>query len=64
MATGVESFVISDDLTEYASVNVQLPAGYDITSTPTIAIGAVEADLAKIKLVGDGAEGKEAYFER
>lgn len=63
VATGVESFVISDALTEYASVNVQLPAGYDITSNPTIATGAVEADLAKIKLVGDGAEGKEAYFE-
>ena len=61
--TGVESFVIDGDLTESASVNVQLPAGYDITSNPTIATGAVEADLAKIKLVGDGAEGREAYFD-
>ncbi|MTR30842.1 hypothetical protein GMD62_00590 [Pseudoflavonifractor sp. BIOML-A14] len=63
VSNGVGSFVIANDLTESASVNVNLPAGYDITSNPTIATGAVEADLAKIKLVGGGAEGKEAYFE-
>ena len=63
VSNGVDSFVIANDLTESTSVNVQLPAGYNITSNPTIATGAVEADLAKIKLVGAGAEGKEAYFE-
>ena len=64
VATGVESFVIDPDLTGAdASVNVVLPAGYDVSTTPTIATGAVEADLAKINLVGSGAEGKEAYFE-
>ena len=61
VTTGVESFVIGEALT--ASVNVHLPAGYDITTNPTIATGAVEGDLAKITLVGSGAEGKEAYFE-
>lgn len=61
--TGAASFVIGSDLAEGASVNVQLPAGYDVTSTPTIATDAVDTDLAKIKLVGDGAEGNEAYFD-
>ena len=63
VANGVGSFVIANDLTDNASVNVQIPAGYEVTSTPTIATGAVTGDLEKIKLVGDGAEGKEAYFE-
>ena len=63
VANGVDSFVIDSDLTENAGVNVNLPAGYDVSSTPTIATGAVEGDLAKINLVGDGATGKEAYFE-
>ncbi len=62
--TGVDSFAIDPDLTGAdGSVNVQLPARYDITSNPTITTGAVEADLAKITLVGGGATGKEAYFE-
>ena len=63
VSNGVGSFVIDNDLTDNASVNVQIPAGYEVASTPAIATGAVEADLAKVKLVGDGAEGNEAYFE-
>ena len=46
--TGVDSFAIDPDLTGAdGSVNVQLPARYDITSNPTITTGAVEADLQK-----------------
>ncbi|MFQ9663752.1 MAG: LysM peptidoglycan-binding domain-containing protein [[Clostridium] symbiosum] len=63
LANGVDNFAIDSDLTDNASVNVQIPAGYEVASTPAIATGAVEADLAKVKLVGDGAEGNEAYFE-
>ncbi|MDY3619483.1 S-layer homology domain-containing protein [Agathobaculum sp.] len=62
--SGVASFAISPNLTGAAdSVYVVLPYGYDVANTPTIATGAVEADLAKIKLVGEGAAGNEAFFE-
>ncbi len=64
MATGVESFVIDPDLTGAdGSVNVVLPAGYDVSTTPTIATGAVEADLAKINLVGSGAEARKPILK-
>ena len=59
---GVASFAINPDLADPASVYVVLPSGYDVTGTPTIATGAVQADLAKIKLTGS-ATGKEAYLD-
>ena len=62
--TGVDSFAIDPDLTGAdGSVNVQLPARYDITSNPTITTGAVEADLAKITLVGGGATGRKPILK-
>ncbi|WP_066460120.1 S-layer homology domain-containing protein [Anaerotruncus rubiinfantis] len=64
VSNGVDKFVIGDDLSGAdGSVCVNLPAGYDVTNSPTIATEAVQGDLAKIKLVGTGAEGNEAYFE-
>lgn len=58
---GVTSFVIKDDLTGTAgSIFVSLPAGY---TGGIIATEAVSGDLAKIKLAGDGAVGKEAYLD-
>ncbi|MBS6953345.1 MAG: S-layer homology domain-containing protein [Enterocloster asparagiformis] len=60
ITNGVASFAIGDDLTGAAeSIFVNLPAGY---AGGTIATEAVSGDLAKIKLAGDGAAGKEAYL--
>ena len=60
VTNGVNSFKIDPSLTDNASVDVVLPAGY---ATGTIATGAVQADLAKIHLTGNGATGKTAAFE-
>ncbi|MCB6364796.1 S-layer homology domain-containing protein [Intestinibacillus massiliensis] len=60
VTNGVDSFKIDPSLTDNASVDVVLPAGY---TTGTIATGAVQADLAKIHLTGNGATGKTAAFE-
>ncbi|WP_087065848.1 S-layer homology domain-containing protein [Intestinibacillus massiliensis] len=60
VTNGVDSFKIDPSLTDNASVDVVLPAGY---ATGTIATGAVQADLAKIHLTGNGATGKTAAFE-
>ena len=56
VANGVDSFVIAPDLDTTASVYVKLPRG--IANDTVIATGAVQADLAKIQLVGAGADGK------
>lgn len=55
---GVASFKIAPDLTN--DVYVVLPEDY---TSGTIATDAVEGDLAKIKLTGDGATDKEAYLD-
>lgn len=61
ITNGVASFVIGDDLTGAdGSILVSLPAGY---AGGTIATEAVSGDLAKLKLVGKGAAGKEAYLD-
>ena len=61
ITNGVASFVIGNDLTGTAgSIFVSLPAGY---TGGIIATEAVSGDLAKIKLAGDGAVGKEAYLD-
>ncbi|MCD7994975.1 MAG: S-layer homology domain-containing protein [Clostridia bacterium] len=61
ITNGVTSFVIGDDLTGAdGSILVSLPAGY---AGGTIATEAVSSDLAKLKLVGSGAAGKEAYLD-
>ncbi len=61
IANGVASFAIGDDLTGAAeSIFVSLPAGY---AGGTIATEAVSGDLAKLKLAGDGAVGKNAYLD-
>ena len=62
--SNVKSFVIDPDLTGAdGCISVVLPAGYDVSQNPVIATEAAAGDLAKIKLVGDGAKGVEAYFE-
>lgn len=63
VTNGVDSFVINPDLSADASVGVKLPAGYEATAPKTIATDAVQDDLDKIKLTGDGAAGKKVYFE-
>lgn len=61
ITNGVASFVIGNDLTGTAgSIFVSLPAGY---TGGIIATEAVSGDLAKIKLAGNGAVGKEAYLD-
>ncbi len=56
-------FAIQQTLGNDAYIYVYLPGGYDASANPVIATGAVTGDVAKIKLVGNGAAGKEAYFE-
>ena len=56
-------FAIQQTLGNDAYIYVYLPEGYDASANPVIATGAVTGDVAKIKLVGNGAAGKEAYFE-
>ena len=56
-------FAIQQTLGNDAYIYVYLPGGYDASANPVIATGAVTGDVAKIKLVGNGAAGKEAYFD-
>ncbi|WP_130863397.1 S-layer homology domain-containing protein [Bacilliculturomica massiliensis] len=60
VVNGVDSFKIDPSLTTTASVYVKLPAG---CGDGVIATGAVQTDLAQIRLVGAGAAGKAAAFE-
>ncbi len=62
-SNGVGSFSIAQDnhLSDDAEVYVVLPAGY--AAGGTIATGAVREDTGRIKLTGDGAADKVAYFE-
>ena len=62
-ANGVSSISIAKDnhLSDDAEVYVVLPAGY--AAGGTIATGAVREDAGRIKLTGDGAADKVAYFE-
>ena len=60
VTNGVDNFTIDPALVgDTDSICVLLPAGY---TTGTIATGAVQTDVSRIKLVGAGAEGKEAYL--
>ena len=60
VTNGVDNFTIDPALVgDTDSICVLLPAGY---TTGTIATGAVATDVSRIKLVGAGAEGKEAYL--
>ncbi len=61
VTNGVDNFTIDPALVgDTDSICVLLPEGY---TTGTIATGAVQADVSRIKLVGAGAEGKEAYLD-
>lgn len=61
VTNGVDNFTIDPALAgDTDSICVLLPAGY---TTGTIATGAVQADVSRIKLVGEGAEGREAYLD-
>ena len=60
VTNGVDNFTIDPALVgDNDSIWVLLPAGY---TTGTIATGAVQTDVSRIKLVGAGAEGKEVYL--
>ena len=62
--SNVKSFAIDSDLTGAdGCISVVLPAGYDVSQNPVIATEAAAGDLAKIKLVGDGAANMKAYLD-
>ncbi len=56
-------FAIEQTLGNDDYIYVNLPQEYDVSANPVIATGAIEGDVEKIKLIGNGAAGKEAYFD-